>query len=68
MARGVPAGSGPITAQLAEVPRTAAITGGYVALARAVNGLIAEGKVPAEALGEPIAAISVGLVDIDVYP
>ena len=43
--------------------RTAAITGGYVALHQAVSALIAAGKVPADALAEPVAAVSVGLVD-----
>ncbi len=42
--------------------RTAAITGGYVALAQAVGSLVRAGKVPAEALREPVAAVSVGLV------
>ena len=34
--------------------RTAAITGGYVALHQAVSALIAAGKVPADALAEPV--------------
>jgi len=42
--------------------RTAAITGGWVALALAVRGLIRAGKARSEALREPVAAISVGLV------
>jgi len=42
--------------------RTAAITGGYVALALAVQGLVRQGKVPPGALREPVAAVSVGLV------
>lgn len=42
--------------------RTAAITGGYVALAQAVLGLVRENKVPRAALREPVAAVSVGLV------
>lgn len=43
--------------------RTAAITGGWVALALAVQGLIRAGKVRESALGDPVAAISVGLID-----
>ena len=43
--------------------RTAAITGGYVAVALAMRGLIGEGAVPAEALRQPVAAVSVGLVN-----
>ncbi len=42
--------------------RTAAVTGGYVALALAVRKLIAAGIVPAQALLAPIAAVSVGMV------
>jgi ribonuclease PH len=42
--------------------RTAAVTGGYVALALAVRKLIAAGAVPAEALLAPVAAVSVGVV------
>jgi ribonuclease PH len=42
--------------------RTAAITGGYVALALAVGKLQASGQVQEGALREPVAAISVGLV------
>lgn len=45
--------------------RTAAITGGWVAMALAVKKLKEEGKLPADAdvLGEPMAAISVGIID-----
>jgi len=43
--------------------RTAAITGGYVAVALALRRLIAEGKAPPEVLRPAVAAISVGLVD-----
>jgi len=43
--------------------RTAAITGGWLALALAVQGLIRAGKVDAKALGEPVAAVSVGLLN-----
>jgi ribonuclease PH len=43
--------------------RTAAITGGYVALALALRRLSLEGMLPAEALKPPIAAISVGIVE-----
>jgi ribonuclease PH len=42
--------------------RTAAITGGYVALALAIRRLAAAGRVPLAALGEPVAAVSVGLL------
>lgn len=43
--------------------RTAAITGGYVALALAVGCLVEEGVVPPEVLTTQVAAISLGLVD-----
>ncbi|MFP4343114.1 MAG: ribonuclease PH [Anaerolineales bacterium] len=43
--------------------RTAAITGGYVAVALAVQRLMEAGEVPDETLQPPIAAVSVGLVD-----
>jgi ribonuclease PH len=43
--------------------RTASVTGGYVALALALDKLIQEGKIPAEALRTPVAAVSVGVVD-----
>jgi ribonuclease PH len=43
--------------------RTAAITGGYVALALAVRRLEAAGRVPANPLSSQVAAISLGLVD-----
>ncbi len=43
--------------------RTAAITGGYVALALAVRDLIAQKVVPPQALVTPVAAVSLGLVD-----
>ncbi len=46
--------------------RTAAITGGYVALALALRRLIKRGLVPPEALGPPVAAISVGVVNGEV--
>ena len=42
--------------------RTAAITGGYIALALALRKLIDAGEVPAAARLAPIAAVSVGLV------
>ncbi|MGL6342082.1 MAG: ribonuclease PH, partial [Waterburya sp.] len=42
--------------------RTAAITGGYVALAHGINKLIATGKLQQSPLLEPIAAVSVGLI------
>jgi ribonuclease PH len=43
--------------------RTAAVTGGYVALALAARKLIAAGVIPPEALLAPVAAVSVGVVD-----
>lgn len=43
--------------------RTASISGSYVALADAVAGLVASGKLPASPLREEVAAISVGIVD-----
>jgi ribonuclease PH len=43
--------------------RTAAITGAYVALARAVEWMLSEGLVERTAVQEPVAAVSVGLVD-----
>ena len=43
--------------------RTAAITGGYVAVALAVKQLIKEGQVPPATLKEPLAAVSAGLVN-----
>ena len=42
--------------------RTAAITGGYVAVALALRRLAERGAVPLEALGPPVAAVSVGFV------
>ena len=42
--------------------RVASVTGGYVALALGLNKLIASGKIPAEALHPPIAAVSVGIL------
>ena len=43
--------------------RTASITGGYVALALALRGLEAGGKVPGGLLTDSVAAVSVGIVD-----
>jgi ribonuclease PH len=42
--------------------RTAAITGGYVALHRACQRLVARGELPRLPLREPVAAVSCGLV------
>jgi len=42
--------------------RTAAVTGGYVAVALALRRLVEQGVVPVEALLQPVAAVSVGLV------
>ncbi len=43
--------------------RTAAISGGYVALALALQRLADQGLIPSAALKPPVAAISVGVVD-----
>ncbi len=42
--------------------RTASITGAFVALTDAINGLIADGKLTESPIREHIAAISVGVV------
>jgi len=42
--------------------RTAAISGGYVALALALRRLVSEGKLPANPLLHAVAAVSVGVV------
>lgn len=42
--------------------RTAAITGAWVALADALNGLVAQGKIPSSPLRDTVAAVSVGIV------
>jgi ribonuclease PH len=42
--------------------RTASITGGYIALALALRGLEAEGKVSGDVLADSVAAVSVGMV------
>ena len=42
--------------------RCAAITGGYVALARAVNALLAEERIDESPIREAVAAVSVGVV------
>jgi ribonuclease PH len=43
--------------------RTAAITGGYVALVLALRGLIADGIIGPETLRRPVAAVSTGIVN-----
>ncbi len=43
--------------------RTAAVTGGYVALVLALRRLIKAGEVPPQVLLSPVAAVSVGMVD-----
>jgi len=43
--------------------RTAAITGGYVALALALKKLVNKGEISADVFASPVAAISVGVVD-----
>jgi ribonuclease PH len=47
--------------------RTAAITGGYVAVALALHRMVAKGTVPPEALRPPVAAVSVGVVGGEVW-
>lgn len=47
--------------------RTAAITGSYVALAHGINKLIAAGELSKSPLIEPVAAVSVGLIDGEAY-
>ena len=43
--------------------RTAAITGGYIALARAARALGERGEIPDDVLGGSVAAVSAGIVD-----
>ncbi len=43
--------------------RTAAVTGGYVAVALALRPLVAQGLIPPEVFRSPVAAVSVGVVD-----
>ena len=43
--------------------RTAAITGGYIALLLALGRAIDDGSVEPEALASPVAAVSVGMVE-----
>ncbi len=43
--------------------RTAAITGGYVALALAMRKLVAEGKLPENPMRRAVAAVSIGIVE-----
>lgn len=43
--------------------RTAAISGGYVALALALQGLIEAGLIPAGCALQPVAAVSVGILE-----
>ncbi len=47
--------------------RTTSIIGGYIAVALAMQTLIAQSKVPASALLSPIAALSVGMVQGQPY-
>ncbi len=47
--------------------RTAAITGGYVAVVDAVNQLLAEGKLSGSPLRHRVAAVSVGLLGGEPY-
>jgi len=43
--------------------RTAAVTGGWVALALACRSLVSNGVIPSSPIREPVAAVSVGVVD-----
>ncbi|MCE5257946.1 MAG: ribonuclease PH [Chloroflexi bacterium] len=43
--------------------RTASITGGYVALALALQGLVKHGEITPAVLRAPVAAVSVGVID-----
>lgn len=43
--------------------RTAAVTGGYVALALALNKLVKAGALPAEVFISPVAAVSAGVIN-----
>lgn len=47
--------------------RTAAITGGYVALAHGINKLLATGELKQSPLIEPVAAVSVGLIEGEAF-
>ena len=47
--------------------RTASITGGYVALAHAINKLLQRGELTQSPLTESIAAISVGLIEGEAF-
>ena len=47
--------------------RTAAITGGYVALAHGIKKLIVAGELKSSPLLEPVAAISVGLIEGEAF-
>lgn len=43
--------------------RTASITGGWLAMARAIGALVRSGELRRDPLASPVAAVSVGLVD-----
>ena len=47
--------------------RTASITGSYVALAHGINKLIARGELKKSPLIEPVAAVSVGLIEGEAF-
>lgn len=47
--------------------RTAAITGGYLALALGLRKLVAKNELPSSALLAPVAAISTGMVAGEIY-
>jgi ribonuclease PH len=46
--------------------RTAAITGGYLALVLALKDLVAKGEISSDVFLPPVAAISVGLIEGEV--
>jgi len=47
--------------------RTAAISGAFIALSKAVNKMIEQGDIDENPITESVAAISVGIVDNDIY-
>jgi ribonuclease PH len=47
--------------------RTAAITGGYVALRLAIDALIKQGKIKTNPLRDAVAAISVGIIEEQIF-
>ncbi|MEC4988215.1 MAG: ribonuclease PH [Oscillatoria sp. PMC 1068.18] len=47
--------------------RTTSITGGYVALGLAINKLIKKGDLDSSPLRYPVAAVSVGIIESEIY-